>query len=123
MGKLVQSGYVRLLSPFPSLELILQQFSLQWTRTASTPQDLPGISLSLPTSVTTQTRVSLYLDQTPDVFGLAPDLALLLDMHEGDRVTILQALWSYIKMNGLQDEDKKHIRPDARTKKVRMFPP
>ena len=63
-------------------------------------------------------RISLYLKHASDIYKLAPDLANLLDIHEADRVTALQSLWGYIKLHGLQDDDKKSVRTDARMKPV-----
>lgn len=63
-------------------------------------------------------RLSLYLDHRPERFALAPKVASLLGMPEGDRVSVLQALWSYIKMHNLQADDKRHIKTDARLKEV-----
>lgn len=77
--------------------------------------------MSFRSSSTTKLRLSLYLDHRPERFALAPRLASLLDLRESDRVGVLQALWSYIKMHGLQDEDRKHIRTDARLKEVRAL--
>lgn len=53
--------------------------------------------------------------------ALLPEVANLLDMHQADRVTVLQGLWTYVKNNGLQHEDKRHIRTDQRLKKVRSW--
>lgn len=63
-------------------------------------------------------RISLYLDHRPERHAIVPEVATLLGMPEGDRVSVLQGLWSYIKANGLQDQDQRHIRTDQRLRKV-----
>lgn len=90
----------------------------QWTNSSKTTS-FSGVTLTFPSSVPTKIRISLYLKHAVETFRLEPELATLLDIQEGDRVTCLQAMWGYIKLHGLQDEDKKHIRPDARMKSVR----
>lgn len=77
-----------------------------------------GLAFSFPTTQSTKLRLSLYVAHTPERFSLAPKVAQLLDLHESDRVGVVQALWSYVKSHGLQDEEKKCVRTDARLKEV-----
>lgn len=65
-------------------------------------------------------RIVMHLDHTPQRFKVVPELAGVLDIQEETRVGILGALWSYIKINNLQDkDDRKKINADANLKKVR----
>lgn len=90
--------------------------SQQWRRPShSTPS---ALTFSIPTSNPTPMRISLYLTHKPDYFALLPEVAMLLDMAEGDRVSVLQALWGYVRMHGLVDEEQKSIRIDPRMRKV-----
>lgn len=43
---------------------------------------------------------------------------MMLDMAEGDRVSVLQALWGYVRMHGLVDDERKSIRCDQRMRKL-----
>ncbi|SCV72924.1 BQ2448_6849 [Microbotryum intermedium] len=97
--------------------------AIEWARpipTTSTPLPvLPkALSFTIPSSQPTTFKLSLYLDHRPERFALVPELATILDMRTGDRVGVLAALWSYIKMHGLQDPDMKHIRTDDRLRKL-----
>lgn len=110
---------VRSFSPSGSPMLYRSYLALyQWQRTTATVPPPAGLLVSLPTTATTKVRLSLYLDHRPERFTLAPKVASLLGMPEGDRVSVLQALWSYIKMHKLQADDKRHIKTDARLKEV-----
>ncbi|KAI5481060.1 hypothetical protein MNV49_006246 [Pseudohyphozyma bogoriensis] len=86
-----------------------------WRRT-DTPTG--AITLALPSSTPTKLRVSLFLDHTPELFSLIPELAALLEMRMGDRVSVLQALWSYVRGKGLLDEERKMVKTDDRMKKI-----
>jgi len=60
-----------------------------------------------------QAKVHIHLQHTPDRFALSPELSRVLDITEDTRSNILSALWTYIKLNGLQDKvDRKNIRKD-----------
>ncbi|ORY77656.1 hypothetical protein BCR35DRAFT_305438 [Leucosporidium creatinivorum] len=91
---------------------------IDWQRSAAIVPPPAGLLISLPTTSTTKVRLSLYLDHRPERFALAPKVASLLGMAQGDRVSVLQALWSYIKMHNLQADDKRHINTDARLKEL-----
>ncbi|KAM0791958.1 hypothetical protein ACM66B_004209 [Microbotryomycetes sp. NB124-2] len=88
----------------------------EWQRPPPGPTVPSGLSVSLPSSIDTKLRVSLFLDHRPERFALVPAFATLLDLREADRPTVLQALWAYIKLHNLQDEDKRHIRTNASLK-------
>lgn len=92
----------------------------QWRRNAATPLASlpPGLSLSFPSTSSTKLRIAVYVDHRPERLALQPEVGQLLDVGEADRATVLQALWSYIKLHKLQDPDKKHIKPDAPLKRL-----
>ena len=43
------------------------------------------------------------MNHFPEQYKLHPDLANILGIKEESRLGVIQALWSYIKLNGLQD--------------------
>ena len=72
--------------------------------------------------MTTKARIVLHIDQTPEKFKLSPRLADMLQMKEASRASITSALWSYVKINKLQDKvDRRIIRPDERLRSVRLI--
>ncbi|KAM0754421.1 hypothetical protein T439DRAFT_376903 [Meredithblackwellia eburnea MCA 4105] len=77
-----------------------------------------ALTFSLPASTKTIVRLAFYLNHKPDHFSLVPEVAMMLDMAEGDRVSVLQALWGYVRMQGLVDEEKKVVRCDPRMRKL-----
>lgn len=63
---------------------------------------------------------NLYRDETPERFELSPELADVVDMTVATRAETVMALWEYIKLMGLQEEEeKRQFRCDAALKKVR----
>lgn len=65
--------------------------------------------------------INLYRDETPpnDRFEISPDLAEIVDMHEGSRPEILMGLWEYIKLMNLQEDvEKRNFRCDELLRKV-----
>lgn len=81
----------------------------------------------------------MHLEQTPEQYKVSPDLgnffeyfvcllaaphtslpAHVLGIKEESRIGVIQALWSYIKLNGLQDKvDRRRIRTDDYLRPVR----
>ncbi|ESK90328.1 swi snf and rsc complex subunit ssr3 [Moniliophthora roreri MCA 2997] len=60
-------------------------------------------------------RLVLYLDHYPEQFKVAPELSNILGIKEESRLGVIQALWNYIKIQGLQDKvDKRAIHTDDR---------
>ncbi|KAG1726980.1 uncharacterized protein EDB91DRAFT_1316423 [Suillus paluster] len=55
----------------------------------------------------------IYLEQTPEQYKVAPDLGNVLGIKEESHVGIIQAMWNYIKIHGLQDKtDCQRIHAD-----------
>lgn len=78
----------------------------------------------------------MHLEQTPEQYKLSPDLGIsvtfvfaashigfpahVLGIKEESRIGVIQTLWSYIKLNGLQDKvDRRRIRADEFLRPVR----
>lgn len=63
--------------------------------------------------------INLERDESPERFELTPELADVVDMTVATRAEIVMALWEYIKLMGLQEEEeKRQFRCDAALKKV-----
>lgn len=63
--------------------------------------------------------INLYRDETPERFELSPELSDVVDMTEATRAEIVMALWEYIKLMGLQEEEeKRQFRCDQALRKV-----
>jgi len=82
----------------------------------------------------------MYLDHFPEQYKVLPELgafsclfwfvvrrlisclANVLGIKEDSRIGIIQTLWNYIKLQGLQDKvDRRAIRADERLRPVRSF--
>jgi SWI/SNF-related matrix-associated actin-dependent regulator of chromatin subfamily D len=64
--------------------------------------------------------VNLVRDDFPERYKLSKPLAELLDTEEDDRAGVMMAIWNYIKINNLQeDEDTRKVLCDPRMKAVR----
>jgi SWI/SNF-related matrix-associated actin-dependent regulator of chromatin subfamily D len=63
--------------------------------------------------------ISLTREEKPERFRLSQALTSTLDMEEGSRAEVLQCLWEYIKLFGLQDDDeKRRVRCDSNLKAI-----
>ncbi|KAL8286551.1 hypothetical protein RQP46_004568 [Phenoliferia psychrophenolica] len=89
---------------------------IDWRRPSSSAPS--ALTFSLPSSTATPVRISLYIAHRPDYFALIPEVAMMLDMAEGDRVTVIQALWGYVRVHGLVDDERKNIRCDGMLRKI-----
>lgn len=82
----------------------------------------------------------MYLEHFPEQYKVQQDLGLcfsvwhecfayrnlgnVLGIKEESRIGVVQALWNYIKVNGLQDKvDRRIIRADEHLRPVRSFIP
>ena len=64
--------------------------------------------------------INLYHDDERHL--LSPELAAILDTNEGDRASVIEGLWEYIKAMGIaQDDDKRQIQCDERLKTVSIL--
>ncbi|OSX56971.1 hypothetical protein POSPLADRAFT_1186264 [Postia placenta MAD-698-R-SB12] len=75
---------------------------------------LDGFTIRRKGDTPTKIRVLLYLDQQPEQYKIHPDLGNLLGVREESRTGVVQALWNYIKVQGLQDKvDRRMVRADT----------
>lgn len=73
--------------------------------------------------MTTKARIVLHVDQIPERYKLSPMLSEMLQMKEGSRSSITNALWSYVKIHKLQDKvDRRSIKCDSKLKAVSALP-
>lgn len=86
---------------------------VEWVRSPNQPQ-LDGFTIRRKGDTPTKVRVLLYLDQQPEQYKIHPDLGNLLGVREESRTGVVQALWNYIKVQGLQDKvDRRMVRADT----------
>ncbi|KAG1853157.1 SWI/SNF complex 60 kDa subunit [Suillus subalutaceus] len=86
---------------------------VEWPRGPTIQQPLDGFTIRRTGDQPTKMRLIIYLEQTPEQYKVAPDLGNVLGIKEESRVGIIQAMWNYIKINGLQDKtDRRRIRAD-----------
>lgn len=65
--------------------------------------------------------INLTRDEQPERYRLSAVLASTLDMEEGDRAEVVMALWEYIQLFNLQeDEDKRSVRCDEQLRQVSL---
>jgi SWI/SNF-related matrix-associated actin-dependent regulator of chromatin subfamily D len=63
--------------------------------------------------------INLIRHQDPERFLLSPELAAIVDMNEASRHEAMMAVWEYIRLHGLQEEEeKRNFRCDDLLKKV-----
>jgi SWI/SNF-related matrix-associated actin-dependent regulator of chromatin subfamily D len=63
--------------------------------------------------------INLFRHEDPERFELTPALADIIDMREATRQEAVMALWEYIKLMNLQeDEEKRNFRCDDLLRKV-----
>lgn len=68
--------------------------------------------------------VNLHRLEDPERYLLSPELAEVVDMTEASRQEAVLAVWEYIKMMGLQeDEEKRNFRCDDLLRKVTQLIP
>ena len=68
--------------------------------------------------------INLFRHEDPERFELSPELAELIDMREATRQEAVMAVWEYIKLMNLQeDEEKRNFRCDDLLRKVRSASP
>ncbi|KAK6226205.1 SWI/SNF complex protein (SWIB/MDM2 domain-containing protein) [Colletotrichum tabaci] len=63
--------------------------------------------------------INLHRQEDPERYLLSPELADIVDMPQASRQEAVLAVWEYIKMMGLQeDEEKRNFRCDELLKKI-----
>ncbi|TCD64932.1 SWI/SNF complex component snf12 [Steccherinum ochraceum] len=93
---------------------------VEWARlppNQQQPQD--GFTVRRLGDSTTKIRVVIHLDQQPEVFKVLPELGNILGIKEETKMGVVQALWNYIKEEGLQDKlERRTIRADAKLRQI-----
>ncbi|KDQ52354.1 hypothetical protein JAAARDRAFT_162811 [Jaapia argillacea MUCL 33604] len=86
---------------------------IEWHRApGNAPQD--GFTIRRTGDTPTKVRVLMYLEHQPEQYKVKAELANVLGLKEESRTGVIQALWNYIKINGLQDKvDRKVVKADA----------
>ncbi|KAE9399403.1 SWI/SNF complex protein [Gymnopus androsaceus JB14] len=80
---------------------------------------LDGFTIRRTGDAPTSVRIVMYLDHYPEQYRLSPDLSNVLGIKEESRLGAVQAVWNYIKIQGLQDKgDKRLIRADDRLRGI-----
>ncbi|KAH9170731.1 SWI/SNF complex subunit [Lactarius sanguifluus] len=86
---------------------------VEWHQNPSHPI-LDGFTIRRTGDTPTKMRLILHLLQYPEQFRVLPELGSILGIKEESRTGVIQALWTYIKTNNLQDKvDRKRIHADA----------
>ncbi|EGO02913.1 hypothetical protein SERLA73DRAFT_176377 [Serpula lacrymans var. lacrymans S7.3] len=85
---------------------------LEWPR-ASNAQPLDGFTIRRTGDIPTKIRLIVHLEHFPEQYKVSPELGNVLGIKEESRLGVIQTLWNYIKINGLQDKvDRRRIRAD-----------
>ncbi|KAG5637443.1 hypothetical protein H0H81_004552 [Sphagnurus paluster] len=80
---------------------------------------LDGFSVRRTGDAPTNLRVVMYLEHFPEQFKVVGDLGAVLAIKEDSRIGVIQALWNYIKIQGLQDKaDRRMVRADDRLRPI-----
>ncbi|KAF9236976.1 hypothetical protein BU15DRAFT_76343 [Melanogaster broomeanus] len=83
---------------------------VEWPRPQGVQPPLDGFTIRRTGDQPTRVRIVIHLEQSPEQYKLSPELANILGIKEESRIGVIQALWNYIKINGLQDKvDRRKI--------------
>ncbi|KAI6143230.1 SWI/SNF complex 60 kDa subunit [Pisolithus tinctorius] len=86
---------------------------LEWPRTQGVQPALDGFTIRRTGDQPTRIRVIIHLEQTPEQYKVSPELGNVLGIKEESRIGVIQTLWNYIKIHGLQDKvDRRRIKAD-----------
>lgn len=58
---------------------------------------------------TIKISIKFFMEHSPKEFKLSEKLSKLIDIEQGNIMVILNAIWQYIKLNRLQDRDRRNI--------------
>ncbi|KDR73958.1 hypothetical protein GALMADRAFT_250674 [Galerina marginata CBS 339.88] len=80
---------------------------------------LDGFTVRRTGDAPTKIRVVMYLDHFPEQYKVLPELGSVLGIKEESRIGLIQTLWNYIKLQGLQDKvDRRMIRADEKLRPI-----
>jgi len=93
---------------------------LEWPRAPGHHNPvLDGFTVRRTGDVPTKVRIVMYLNHHPEQFKVSPELGNVLAIKEESRTGVVQALWNYIKIQGLQDKvDRRTIRADDQLRPI-----
>jgi len=93
---------------------------LEWPRAPGHHNPvLDGFTIRRTGDAPTKIRMVMYLNHYPEQFKLSPELGNILGVKEESRIGVIQALWNYIKIQGLQDKvDRRMIRADDQLRPI-----
>ncbi|KAK0240392.1 BAR-domain-containing protein [Armillaria nabsnona] len=76
---------------------------------------LDGFTVRRTGDAAVKLRIILYPDHYPEQYKVSPELGDILGIKEESRVGVIQTLWNYIKLHGLQDKvDRRMVRADEK---------
>lgn len=81
---------------------------VEWHRNAAT-QETDGFQVKRPGDKRVKCTIHLQLDHQPPNFKLDKRLGRILGIHTATRAVIVNALWQYVKVNGLQDNVHREV--------------
>ncbi|KAI6030177.1 hypothetical protein EDC04DRAFT_2572396 [Pisolithus marmoratus] len=86
---------------------------MEWPRAQGTQPALDGFTIRRTGDQPTRIRVIIHLEHTPEQYKVSPELGDILGIKEESRIGVIQTLWNYIKIHGLQDKvDRRRIKAD-----------
>jgi len=105
--------------------------SIEWRRPISDPRQVNNTESSFDTLEFSRRgdeeinmTINLYRECQPPRFKLSPPLADLLDMEEGDTASVIAAIWDYVRIMNLQEDDEhRRFVCDERLKGVSPHSP
>ncbi|KAJ6581302.1 SWI/SNF complex 60 kDa subunit [Mycena capillaripes] len=93
---------------------------VEWPRaTGQHNPPLDGFTIRRKGDAPTKVRLIMYLEHYPEQFRVIPELGNVLGIKEESRIGVIQALWNYIKIQGLQDKvDRRLVRADEKLRPI-----
>ncbi|KAJ6457179.1 SWI/SNF complex 60 kDa subunit [Mycena vitilis] len=93
---------------------------VEWPRaTGQHNPPLDGFTIRRKGDAPTKVRLLMFLEHYPEQFRVIPELGNILGIKEESRIGVIQALWNYIKIQGLQDKvDRRLVRADEKLRPI-----
>jgi len=91
---------------------------IEWHHQAQPPDsEQDGFEIKRLGDSTVKCKIILDIAHSPPRHKVAPELAAVIGIQEGNLQSIQNMFWNYIRQNGLQEKgDRRKIRPDAALK-------
>ncbi|KAK0197359.1 BAR-domain-containing protein [Armillaria mellea] len=89
---------------------------VEWPRATGLQNPvLDGFTVRRTGDAAVKLRIILYPDHYPEQYKVSSELGDILGIKEESRVGVIQTLWNYIKLHGLQDKvDRRMVRADEK---------